>query len=219
MHGTIARVSPERGFGYITPDEEGGEIVFHRDALHGVELQELAPGVAVEFTLGHEDGGQPSEGLRAVEVRLAEDTAPRWRSMRGSRLSDDTPRRHVRSDPLRRRGMCESRRASLEREIDREQSGHVADGVEPPLIVEPSPTSVRFVVIQARPNVKRQDLTGRSIFWVYRVLQEQLDVWAESRNDLGGSTPEHRHNIGVLCDEPIDIRWVLDLEEGVPIRR
>lgn len=76
MHGTIARVSPERGFGSITPDEEGGEIFFHRDALHGVTFEELAVGVAIEFTLGHEEGNRPSEGLRAVDVRLADDAAP-----------------------------------------------------------------------------------------------------------------------------------------------
>ena len=76
MRGTIARVSPERGFGFITPDEEGGEIVFHRDALHGSEFSELHEGVGVEFTLGHEEGDQPNEGLRAVDVRLADDTAP-----------------------------------------------------------------------------------------------------------------------------------------------
>jgi cold shock CspA family protein len=76
MHGTIARISPERGFGFITPDEEGGEIFFHRNALHGVEFDELASGVAVEFTLGHEEGDQPSEGLRAVDVRLADDAIP-----------------------------------------------------------------------------------------------------------------------------------------------
>jgi CspA family cold shock protein len=76
MHGTIARVSPERGFGFITPDEEGGEIFFHRSALHGVEFEELAEGVTVEFTLGHESGDRADEGLRAVDVRLADDAVP-----------------------------------------------------------------------------------------------------------------------------------------------
>jgi cold shock CspA family protein len=76
MHGRIASLSPERGFGFITPDEEGGEIFFHRNALHGVEFEELAPGVTVEFTLGQETGDQPQEGLRAVDVRLADDAVP-----------------------------------------------------------------------------------------------------------------------------------------------
>lgn len=73
MHGRIASVSPEDGLGFITPDEEGGEISFHRNALHGAAFEDLAPGVAVEFMLGQEPGARPSEGLRAVDVRLAED--------------------------------------------------------------------------------------------------------------------------------------------------
>jgi cold shock CspA family protein len=76
MHGRISRVSPERGFGYITPDEEGGEVFFHRSALHGASFDELAEGVAVELTLGHEVGDRPNEGLRAVDVRLADDAVP-----------------------------------------------------------------------------------------------------------------------------------------------
>jgi cold shock CspA family protein len=76
MQGTIARISPERGFGFITPDEEGGEVFFHRDALHGADFGDLAAGVAVEFTLGREEGDQPREGLRAVDVRLADDAVP-----------------------------------------------------------------------------------------------------------------------------------------------
>ena len=73
MHGKIASISPEGGFGFITPDDEGGEIFFRRNALHGVGFEELAPGVTVEFMLGQEAGARPSEGLRAVDVRLADD--------------------------------------------------------------------------------------------------------------------------------------------------
>ena len=76
MHGKIASVSPERGVGIITPDEEGGEVVFRRNALHGVDFEEMAPGMAVEFMLGQEAGARPSEGLRAVDVRLVDNAAP-----------------------------------------------------------------------------------------------------------------------------------------------
>ena len=77
MHGKIASVSPERGVGSIMPDEEGGEIAFDRSALHGASFEELAPGITVEFMLGQEAGTRPSEGLRAVDVRLVDDTVPR----------------------------------------------------------------------------------------------------------------------------------------------
>ena len=76
MHGRIASISPERGVGFITPDEEGGEISFHRNALHGASFDELEPGVTVEFMLGQEAGHRPSEGLRAVDVRLADEAVP-----------------------------------------------------------------------------------------------------------------------------------------------
>ena len=76
MHGRIASISPDGGFGFITPDEEGGEIFFHRNALHGAAFEELAPGAAVEFMLGQEAGARPSEGLRAVDVRLARAAVP-----------------------------------------------------------------------------------------------------------------------------------------------
>lgn len=75
MHGTIVNISPERGFGFIAPDE-GGEYFFHRSALHGVEFEELAEGVTVEFTVGREEGDRPDEGPRAVDVRLADDAVP-----------------------------------------------------------------------------------------------------------------------------------------------
>lgn len=76
MHGTIASISPERGFGFIAPDDDSGELFFHRSALHGVDFEELAEGVTVEFTVGREEGDRPSEGPRAVDVRLADDAVP-----------------------------------------------------------------------------------------------------------------------------------------------
>ena len=75
MHGTIARLSPEGGFGFITADD-GQELFFHRSALQATDFEELAPGVAVEFEVGHEEGDRPGEDPRAVSVRLAEEAAP-----------------------------------------------------------------------------------------------------------------------------------------------
>jgi len=76
MHGTIVSISPERGFGFIAPDDGGDELFFHRSALHGVEFEELAEGVTVEFSAGHESGDRPNEGPRAVDIRLADDAVP-----------------------------------------------------------------------------------------------------------------------------------------------
>ena len=75
MHGTVARLSPERGSGFIEATD-GREFFFHRSALHGVLMEELASGVTVEFEVGHEPGDEVGEGPRATSVRLADDAIP-----------------------------------------------------------------------------------------------------------------------------------------------
>ena len=70
MEGTVARLAPEGGFGFIT-GENGQEFFFHRSALQAVDFEELAPGSAVVFEAGQETGDQPGEHTRAVNVRLA----------------------------------------------------------------------------------------------------------------------------------------------------
>ena len=75
MHGTVARLSSERGFGFIE-STDGREFFFHRSALRGVEFHELASGVGVEFEVGHEPGDEVGEGPRATSVRLADDATP-----------------------------------------------------------------------------------------------------------------------------------------------
>lgn len=72
MLGRIVSVSLSLGSGVIAPDEEGGELTFQDDVLHGTSLDELSPGMEVEFLLGQESGDRPSAGLRVVDVRRAE---------------------------------------------------------------------------------------------------------------------------------------------------
>jgi len=73
MQGTIARIVPERGFGFIT-DQDGREYFFHRGALMGVDFEDLAPGVGVEFAARPpEAGDEHGEHPRAVSIRLTED--------------------------------------------------------------------------------------------------------------------------------------------------
>ena len=73
MRGKILSVSAEQGVGVIAPDEEGGELTFHRNVVHGVPLDDLTEGMEVEFLLGQEAGDRPSDGLRVVDVRPAEE--------------------------------------------------------------------------------------------------------------------------------------------------
>jgi cold shock CspA family protein len=75
MRGTVDRVVPERGFGFVI-GPNGEEYFFHRSGLSGVAFEELGPGVTVEFQAAEEAGDTPDEHLRAVHIRLADDAIP-----------------------------------------------------------------------------------------------------------------------------------------------
>jgi cold shock CspA family protein len=75
MRGTVDRVVPERGFGFLI-GPNGEEYFFHRSGLIGPEFDELGPGVTVEFQAAEEEGDAPDEHLRAVNIRLADDAIP-----------------------------------------------------------------------------------------------------------------------------------------------
>lgn len=75
MRGTVDRVAPEEGFGFII-GPNGEEYFFHRNALQGVKWDEVGPGVPVLFHWEEGSGDRPDEHLRAVDVRLTEDAIP-----------------------------------------------------------------------------------------------------------------------------------------------
>ncbi len=75
MQGTIARLVPDRGFGFVNTDD-GREFFFHRSALKATDYEELAEGQSVELEVGHDPGDKPGEDLRAVNVHLAADALP-----------------------------------------------------------------------------------------------------------------------------------------------
>ena len=66
--GTIARLVPERGFGFITDDAER-EYFFQRGALQGVAFEDLSPGIPVNFLVGTDPGDEPGELPRALSIR------------------------------------------------------------------------------------------------------------------------------------------------------
>jgi cold shock CspA family protein len=47
VQGTIASLQPDRGFGFVTAN--GEEVFFHRSDPLGVDLEELAEGLTIEF--------------------------------------------------------------------------------------------------------------------------------------------------------------------------
>lgn len=66
--GTVKTIT-DRGFGFIAPDEGGGDIFFHQSALVDVTIEQLRRGERVSYSTEPDTRGR---GMRAVDVRRAE---------------------------------------------------------------------------------------------------------------------------------------------------
>ena len=75
MQGTVDRVVPDEGFGFII-GPNGEEYFFHRTGLKGAEWEEIGPGSQVHFQIGADPGDRPDEHLRAVDVFIDPDSIP-----------------------------------------------------------------------------------------------------------------------------------------------
>ena len=75
MQGTVDRVVPDEGFGFII-GPNGEEYFFHRTGLKGAEWEEIGPGSQVNFQIGEDPGDRRDEHLRAVDVFLDPDSIP-----------------------------------------------------------------------------------------------------------------------------------------------
>lgn len=62
LHGVVSKLFRDEGYGFILQDG-GGEVYFHRNALHGLNFDELEDGVEVSFNV--EDG---EKGPQATTV-------------------------------------------------------------------------------------------------------------------------------------------------------
>ena len=65
--GTIARLNPDRGFGFIRPALGGADLFFHASQVQGVAFETLRAGQRVAFTRGR-DPRHPAR-QQAQEVR------------------------------------------------------------------------------------------------------------------------------------------------------
>jgi superfamily II DNA/RNA helicase len=65
--GSVVSFDPKKGFGFISPERGGADVFFHRDALSGVDPNEIQRGTRVAFS-----AQSHARGMRAQDVRLLE---------------------------------------------------------------------------------------------------------------------------------------------------
>jgi len=67
LHGVIARLFPREGYGFIL-QEGGGEVYFHRNAVHGLTYETLEDGTEVTFNVEEGDNGPQATTVNPVPL-------------------------------------------------------------------------------------------------------------------------------------------------------
>ncbi len=74
--GTVKWYDPEKGYGFITRDDDGDDLFVHRSAL-GYEQQQLQEGDRVSFAVGAGQKGEHAADLSVTEKSAAPPRLPR----------------------------------------------------------------------------------------------------------------------------------------------
>ncbi len=64
--GTVKWFNPEKGFGFIVPEEGGNDVFVHISAVRDSGMQTLEEGQKVTFELGEQRGKACAEKLAAA---------------------------------------------------------------------------------------------------------------------------------------------------------
>jgi CspA family cold shock protein len=65
MYGTIKKIMKEKGFGFITADDGGDEVFFHRSKLAPkINFEDLRDGAEVQFDVRPGEKGRQAFNLR-----------------------------------------------------------------------------------------------------------------------------------------------------------
>ncbi len=64
--GTVKWFSDEKGFGFITPDDESKDLFVHHSDINGEGFRSLAEGAKVTFDAEQGDKGPKAANVQAV---------------------------------------------------------------------------------------------------------------------------------------------------------
>jgi CspA family cold shock protein len=65
-NGTVKWFSDQKGFGFITPEDNSKDLFVHFSNIEGEGFKTLSDGQAVEFTAGEGQKGPEAQNVRAV---------------------------------------------------------------------------------------------------------------------------------------------------------
>ncbi len=69
LRGVICKLFPQEGYGFIL-QEGGGEVYFHKNALHGLKFEELEDGTEVAFNIEAGEKGPQATTVNPIPVGL-----------------------------------------------------------------------------------------------------------------------------------------------------
>ena len=88
--GVISKILSEKGIGFITPCDQGGDVFFHFSAVVGEQFEQLKEGQSVSFDLDRTKGTR--DRPRAAKVEPCDE------KLLGRRAADEPPlARHPRA--------------------------------------------------------------------------------------------------------------------------